>query len=136
MTKYTALAVTTNYWKPQSNYTDKILKAIEKKVENGDFVVVSEKAISTALGNMVDESRVKPSLSARVLVGFGCACLGLSAWDSVRFWATLLLKRLRNYPLSLGAATNKLPCSMLGFGRHLCLVRKVELTAQICPIPM
>jgi len=44
MTKYTALAVTTNYWKPHSNYTDKIIKAIEGKVEAGDFVVVSEKA--------------------------------------------------------------------------------------------
>ena len=56
MTKYLALAISTNYWKPHSNYTDKIVNAIKDKIEDGDFVVVSEKAISTALGNMVDES--------------------------------------------------------------------------------
>ena len=50
VTKYTALAVTTNYWKPHSDYTDKIVNAIKNKVENDDFVVVSEKAISTSLG--------------------------------------------------------------------------------------
>ena len=48
MTKYTALAITTNYWKPHDNYTDKIINALENKIENGDFVVISEKAISTA----------------------------------------------------------------------------------------
>ncbi len=50
MTKYNALAITTNYWKPKSNYNDKIINAIANKVENGDFVVISEKAISTCTG--------------------------------------------------------------------------------------
>ena len=90
MTKYTALAVTTNYWKPHSNYTDKIIKAIEDKVENGDFVVVSEKAISTALGNMVDESTVKPSLTARVLAGFWMRIVwGYPLGFTVRFWTAV-----------------------------------------------
>ena len=77
MTKYIALAVSTNYWKPHSNYTDKILSAIKGKVEDGDFVVVSEKAISTALDNMVDESTIKPRLAARVLARFGCGSSGV-----------------------------------------------------------
>ena len=70
MTKYTALAITTNYWKPNDNYTVKIIHVIADTVENGDYVVVSEKAISTALGSMVDESAVKPSLTARGLAHF------------------------------------------------------------------
>ncbi len=45
MTKYTALAVSTNYWKPNSDYIDKIINTIESKIEDFDFVVVSEKAI-------------------------------------------------------------------------------------------
>ena len=70
MTKYYALAIATSYWKPNDNYIDKIVGALGDKIQNGDFVVVSEKAISTALGNMVDESTVKPSWSARVMAGF------------------------------------------------------------------
>ena len=90
MTKYTALAITTNYWKPHSDYTDKILNAIEEKVEDGDFVVVSEKAVSTAMGNMVDESTVKPSWSCEGSGRFlDASCLGLPAWDSVRFWSSV-----------------------------------------------
>jgi F420-0:gamma-glutamyl ligase-like protein len=46
MTKYYALAVATSYWKPSDNYTDKIIEDIEDKIENGDFIVTSEKAIS------------------------------------------------------------------------------------------
>ena len=64
MTKYNALAITTSYWKPKENYLNKILSSLEGKIENGDFVVVSEKAISTALNNMVDESKVAPNLNA------------------------------------------------------------------------
>ena len=70
MTKYYALALTTSYWKPGDNYTNKIITALEGKIEDGDFVVVSEKAISTARGNMIDESAVKPSLNARVIARF------------------------------------------------------------------
>ncbi len=62
MTKYRALALTTSYWKPGDNYIDKITSSLHGKIENGDFVVISEKAISTALGCMVDESKIKPKL--------------------------------------------------------------------------
>ena len=70
MTKYKALALTTSYWRPGDNYTDKIIKALDGKIEDGDFIVVSEKAISTATGNIVDETTVKPSLTAKVIAGF------------------------------------------------------------------
>ncbi len=70
MTKYSALALTTSYWKPGDNYIDKITSALNGKIENGDFVVVSEKAISTALGNMVDESNVKPNLNAKFMAHY------------------------------------------------------------------
>ena len=56
MTKYYALAITTKYWKPKTNYLNEIVYAVKNKVEDGDFVVVSEKAISTALNNITDEN--------------------------------------------------------------------------------
>ena len=55
MTKYYALPLATKYWKPGDNYLDIILEALEKKVADGDFVVISEKALSTARGRIIDE---------------------------------------------------------------------------------
>lgn len=102
MTKYHALAVATSYWKPSDNYTDKIINALEGKIENRDFVAISEKAISTAKGNIIDESIVKPGLNARIIahlwmrVAWGYP-LGILCGFGQR-----LLRRLREYPLESG----------------------------------
>ena len=102
MTKYYALALTTSYWKPGDNYTNKVIDALEGKIENGDFVVVSEKAVSTALGNIIDESLVKPGLNASFMARFWMRWvwgypLGISSHFGPR-----LLRRLRDYPLDSG----------------------------------
>jgi len=119
MTKYTALAVTTNYWKPHSNYTDKIIKSIEDKVENGDFVVVSEKAVSTALGNMVDESTIKPSFTARFLAGFWMRVVWGYPLGILCGFGPRLLKRLRNYPLESGSRHKQVSLKYAGFWQAL-----------------
>jgi len=38
LTKYQALALTTSYWQPGENYKDKIIRALESKIENGDLL--------------------------------------------------------------------------------------------------
>ncbi len=103
MTKYLALAVATDYWKPGDNYTDKMVNAIEGKLEDGDFLVVSEKALCVATGNIVDESKVKPSRNARFIANFWMRsvwgyCLGFLCGFGMR-----LLRRLRMYPLESGS---------------------------------
>ena len=103
MTKYYALALTTSYWKPGDNYISRIIGALEGKIENGDFVVVSEKAVSTAKGGIIDESTIKPSLNARVMARFWMRivwgyCLGVACHFGPR-----LLSRLRQYPLDSGS---------------------------------
>ena len=119
MTKYTALAVNTNYWKPHTNYTAKIINAIGDKVENGDFVVVSEKAVSTALGNMVDESTVKPSLTSRVLAGFWMRIVWGYPLGLLCGFGPRLLKRLRNYPLESGSRHKQVALKYAGFWQAL-----------------
>ena len=136
MAKYYALAVATSYWKPNDNYTDKIVGAVENKVQNGDFVVVSEKAISTATGNMVDESTVKPSVNAKFLARFWMRvvwgyCLGVLCHFGQR-----LLKAFAG--VSVGAwqpPQASCPRSRRGFCRRSCSVPRAELTAQIWLIP-
>jgi F420-0:gamma-glutamyl ligase-like protein len=103
MTKYYALALTTSYWKPSDNYTDKIIDALEGKIENNDFVVVSEKAISTAKGTILDESTIEPNLIARVIARFWMRIVwGYPLGILCRF-GQRLLRRLREYPLESGS---------------------------------
>jgi F420-0:gamma-glutamyl ligase-like protein len=119
MTRYTALTITTNYWKPRSNYSEKILAAIENRVENGDFVVVSEKAVSTALGNMVDESIVTPSWSARVMARFWMRLVWGYPLGILCGFGPRLLKRLRNYPLESGSRHKQVALQYAGFWQAL-----------------
>jgi F420-0:gamma-glutamyl ligase-like protein len=119
MTKYTALAITTSYWKPHDNYTDKIIDAIKNKVDDGDFVVVSEKAISTTLGNMVDESVVKPSLSARIMSRFWMRLVWGYPLGMLCGFGQRLLKRLRDYPLESGSRHKQVALQYAGFWKAL-----------------
>jgi len=115
MTKYTALAISTNYWKPKDNYIDKIIKSLKNKIEEGDFVVVSEKAISTALGTFVDETTVKPSLSARVIARFWMRLAWGYPLGILCSFGQRLLKRLRDYPLDSGSRHKQVALQYAGF---------------------
>ncbi|HLN89129.1 MAG TPA: coenzyme F420-0:L-glutamate ligase [Candidatus Binatia bacterium] len=119
MIKYYALAITTSYWKPNDNYTDKIVAALREKIQNGDFVVVSEKAISTSLGNMVDESTIKPSLSARFLARFWMRLVWGYPLGMLCGFGPRLLKRLRNYPLESGSRHKQVALQNAGFWQAL-----------------
>jgi F420-0:gamma-glutamyl ligase-like protein len=102
MNKCRALAIITKYWKPGENYLEETIKGIDGKIADGDFVVISEKAVSTALNNIVDESHVKPSLSAKLIAKYwmriiwGCFLGPLCHFQR-------LLQHLREYPLEMGS---------------------------------
>ena len=103
MAKYCALALTTKYWKPNEDFLNEIIKTVAPKVHDGDFVVVSEKALSTSLGRIVDESRIKPSLNARIISKFWMRIAwGYFLGVSCRFGKRLIL-RLRRYPIEDGS---------------------------------
>ncbi len=103
MTRYQALALTTAYWQPKTDYADEVAKAVAKIVQNGDFVVVSEKAISTAQGNLVDESKFTPSLTAQMLA----RCWMQIVWGyflgEMCHFGRRLLRRMRDYPRENGS---------------------------------
>ncbi|UCE15529.1 MAG: coenzyme F420-0:L-glutamate ligase [Candidatus Bathyarchaeota archaeon] len=99
---YKRLAAKTCYWKPGEDYFRQIAKSIEREVRNGDFVTVSEKAISTALGNLVDESVVHPGWTARFLAKYWMHyvwgyLLGLLCHLRVK-----TVQHLRAYPMKEG----------------------------------
>jgi F420-0:gamma-glutamyl ligase-like protein len=113
------LAVATKYWRPGEDYLEEIVKGIDRKILDGDFLVVSEKAISTALGNIADESVVKPSLSAKVIAGFWTRvvwgyCLGFLC----RF-RNALLRELREYPFDAGSRHKQVALQYVGLLKAL-----------------
>lgn len=119
MTKYHALAITTGYWKPSDNYTDRIIDALEGKIENNDFVVVSEKAISTATGNIIDESTIKTSLNAKVMARFWMRIVWGYPLGILCHFGQRLLHRLREYPLESGSRHKQVALQHAGFSQAL-----------------
>jgi F420-0:gamma-glutamyl ligase-like protein len=103
MARYKAYAITTKYWRPGEDYIQQIIRSIEGKVSDGDFVVVSEKAIATALGNIVDESKVKPSLNAKIIAKFWMPIIWGYILGPVCHLRRKLLLQLRTYPPELGS---------------------------------
>jgi len=113
---YKFLAINTRYWKPNENYIAEIARAIEGKVHEDDIVVVSEKAISTATGNIVDESFVTPSFTARFLAKYWMRYM----WGYILGYLCHLRKKtvwhFRIYPVKEGSAHKQMAlrhCSFL-----------------------
>ena len=119
MTKYYALPVTTKYWKPGEKYLDSILDAVEKRVADGDFVVISEKAISTALGNVIDESVVSPSFSAKLISRLWMRIVWGYYIGPLCRLGPRLKRRLREYPLEAGSRHKQIALQYAGFFQTL-----------------
>lgn len=114
MAKFRALALTTKFWRPGEDFSAEIIKTVEKKVDDGDFVVVSEKAISTATGRIVDESVVNPGLNSRIITKLWMRI----AWGYLlgilcRFGQRLII-RLRQYPTEDGSRHKQLALQHAG----------------------
>jgi F420-0:gamma-glutamyl ligase-like protein len=103
MTKYYALPLTTKYWEPGTGYVKEVLLAIENRVKDGDFVVISEKALSTARGRILDETWFKPSSNAKVLAKYWMPMAWGYPLGIVCRFGQRLLKRLRDYPSETGS---------------------------------
>jgi len=103
MTKYYVLPVATEYWKPGENYLNIIIGALEKRLNDGDFVVVSEKALSTALGKIIDESHISPSFNARLISRLWMRIVWGYFLGELCHFGKRLIRRLREYPLETGS---------------------------------
>ncbi|NLE05272.1 MAG: hypothetical protein GX638_10810 [Crenarchaeota archaeon] len=103
MTRYYALALSVRFWRPGAAFLDSIIQVISKNVHNGDFIVVSEKAISTALGNMIDEQFFTAGFTSKLLARYWMRWVWGYCFGVICGFGQRLLKRLRNYPLMSGS---------------------------------
>ena len=114
MTKYYVLSLTTKYWKPTADYLVEIVRSLANRVENGDFVIVSEKAISTAKSNIMDERLIRPSFNARLIAKLWMRVMwGYFLGVLCRF-GQRLLRRLRAYPVDEGSRHKQLALQQAG----------------------
>jgi F420-0:gamma-glutamyl ligase-like protein len=103
MTGYRVLVVATKYWRPGENWLEEIVTHVEGKIADGDFVVASEKAISTAIGNIADESKIKPCLGAKLIALVWMQAVWGYFLGYLCHFRERLLEQLRKYPSDMGA---------------------------------
>ncbi|RLE64421.1 MAG: hypothetical protein DRN53_00905 [Thermoprotei archaeon] len=119
--KYLAKALRSRYWTPGFDYKKFIVHVLSRiGVRDGDIVVLSEKAISVAEGNIVDESKIKPGILARLIAriwmryiwGYILGILCRLSWRTIH--------NLRKYPVELGARHKQLVIEKVGPLASLC----------------
>jgi F420-0:gamma-glutamyl ligase-like protein len=98
-----AHAIKTKYWRPGENYLNEIIKGVSQKVMDGDFLVLSEKAIAVALGRIVDESRVSPGLNAKIIAKIWMPIVWGYILGPLCHLKPKLIRQLRNYPKDAGS---------------------------------
>ena len=113
-TKYKAIAIQTRYWKPGVDYIQDIIEAITSIVHDGDFVTLSDKAISTANGNIVDEGKVKPTISSKLIAKYWMKIM----WPKILAPLCHLRKKtityLKSYPYQEGSLHKQLALERVG----------------------
>ncbi len=91
------------------------MDTLRNQVENGDFVIISEKALSTALGNLVDESNVQPGLVARFLAKYWMRYVWGLFLGRLCHLRKKTLHHVRWYPLKEGSAHKEVALRHVGF---------------------
>jgi F420-0:gamma-glutamyl ligase-like protein len=113
--RYKRLAVKTRYWRPGEDYLKRIVESIRDKVKDGDFVTVSEKAISTARGNLIDEQRFHPGWTARFLAKCWMRFVWVYVLGPLCHLREKTVQHLRAYPVNEGAFHKQVALAYAGF---------------------
>ncbi len=113
--KYKKVAIATPYWKPGEDFLQMIVGSVIGKIHEGDILAISEKAISTALGNILDESLICPSMLARFLAKYWMRLFWGYVLGSVCRLRRKSIRRFRDYPVREGSAHKQVALQYAGF---------------------
>jgi F420-0:gamma-glutamyl ligase-like protein len=116
---YKCLAIETGYWRPGTDYVQRIAESINGKIKNGDFVTISEKAISTASGNIVDESTIHPTKMTSLIAKYWMRHIWGHPLGILCHLKRKTAMRLREYPPTEGAAHKQVALNNAGFWQAL-----------------
>jgi F420-0:gamma-glutamyl ligase-like protein len=113
------VAFKTRYWRPGTDYREQIVKVVRNHVKDGDIIAVSEKALATATGNIIDESRVKASLLSKFLVDIWVKKIWGGPLGRITRLKSKTMKNLREYPSQEGAIHKQVTLNRVGFLQSL-----------------
>jgi len=113
--RYKTVTITTGYWRPGEDYLQRIADSIQNQIQDGDIVAVSEKAISTALGNLADESNIAPGIIASFLAKYWMRLIWGYLLGPLSRLRNTTIQHLRSYPLEEGSAHKQLALEQTGF---------------------
>ena len=115
MKRFRYVVIRTRYWRPGENFLEEIAAAIKDHVEDGDIITISEKALSTAMGNILDESRIKAGTIAQLIAKYWMRYVWGHFLGQICRLKVKNLKRLRNYPLKEGSIHKEAALRHAGF---------------------
>jgi len=101
--RYKTVAIKTRYWMPGEDYIKQVVRAIDGTIEDGDFVTVSEKAISTAQGNLIDEKNIQPTWLACFLSKYWMRIIWPYVFGPLCHLRERTIRYLRSYPPEEGS---------------------------------
>ncbi len=103
MEKLKALPIVTEYWTPGEDWLQQIIQNVKGRIAHGDIIVVSEKAISTAMGNLSDEATVEAGRAARLIAKYWMRWVWGCVLGRFCHFRERLLYYLRTYPIEKGS---------------------------------
>jgi F420-0:gamma-glutamyl ligase-like protein len=109
------IKIKTKYWRPYSDFLKIISKSLEKLLEDGDIICVSEKALSVALGTIVDESIIQPGSLAKFLSAFWIRKFWAGPLGNLVKFKRATINNLTNYPIIKGAKHKEVCLRYSGF---------------------
>ncbi|MEM0026931.1 MAG: coenzyme F420-0:L-glutamate ligase [Ignisphaera sp.] len=101
-----------SYWYPGTDIVNEIVNAFGKHVDNGDVIVISEKAISTATGNIYDENSILLDPLSTLLTKL-CNTMWAKLFSYI-FRSPQTIYLLNNMPINAIAAHKKLALKIGG----------------------
>lgn len=114
MENFKVIPIITRYWRPGHPFIEEVCGVLSPILDDQDIVVFSEKALSVALGYIVDESKVKPGLLAKMLaLGWMRVAWGYLLGRLCRMKPTTI-RRLRRYPYPEGARHKQVALNFAG----------------------
>ena len=117
--KYKAIAIQTRYWKPGVDYIQDVIEAIKNIVHDGDFVTLSEKAISTASGYIVDEGKTKASISSKFIAKYWMKIVWPKILGPLCHLRKKTITYLESYPYQEGSLHKQLALEKAGLFQAL-----------------
>jgi F420-0:gamma-glutamyl ligase-like protein len=107
--------VKTRYWRPGEDYLEAITRRTAKYLRRGCVLVLSEKALSTARGDIVDEALAKPGFLAKAIATFWMRAIWGYVLGPLCRFNPATLARLRSFPKKAGAAHKQVVLDAAGF---------------------